>query len=197
MKKIIIFIFLYSVIILSSCIEKCVNPDFYSPSETSLLYFKVFDEGNSWTYINQDGTKTDSLFLKYERPYRNDGMILNTTVCLAFYERVTILHSLYLSRQQYIQCFFSTFSDSGIGKTSFTFRDGNPRGLFANFIFVNQTDTFEANILIIDSIDLPNGNRYYNVINHNNLWIAPNVGLIKFISYNERDTFYLNTFYPK
>jgi hypothetical protein len=41
-----------------------------------------------------------------------------------------------------------------------------------------------------------NGIEYDSVLNIKNaVWFAPNIGLIKYVSFDERDTFYLNKCY--
>ena len=201
MKKLKLILFLFPVFICFSCGKQEIcdgDYTYYLPSEMSLHYFQCFDAGNSWTYINQDSTKTDSLYLKYGYPYSNG---VTDWGCYASYDRKTVLYSSYLYQNpEYpVEC---CYSGNNNNNTYFTFSDGLSYGIFVHFSFDNLADTLrfgvDSDFYMLDSIDLPNGYRHYDVINWNDqIWFAPDTGITQYLSFDKQDTFYLNKFYPK
>ena len=191
-KTIILLLISLSVFILHTCIGYLPCGAQWPP-ELLERYFHCFDEGNSWVYINQDNSKTDSLYLK----------------CI--YENIPIdgdcHHDGYVRRSEILpSCLSSDTISCQYNTYTFTFCSQN---WIYDFQCHKETNTLYMQIisekngkkgiyLLEGSIVLPNGQSYSDVINCNDrFWIAPNVGIVQFRSYDGEDMFYLKKYYKK
>ena len=169
----------------------CSSKDIERPLEILERYFHCFDEGNSWVYINQNNNTTDSLYLKHISGYIPQD-------CKSSFYRTSLIFPSCL------------FPDT-------IFCDYNSRGFFLtekypykSFSFIAKTSIDTLRMTITDrsgiagncwiekNITLPDGQNYSDVINCNDrFWIAPNMGIVQFVSYDGEDMFYLKKYYKK
>jgi hypothetical protein len=171
---------------------------YYRFSEVTERYFQYFDEGNSWSYINLDNTKKDSLYVKNIQ----SGPIVFERYCEYWDYRYMLLFSSFLNSDtvfcEYTTSPFSTFSLAGKYPDSLEEWKYSFYALKNDTLHVAISQTAKSMYETLDNMTLPNGKTYSDVINCNNrFWIAPNIGIIQFISYDGKDMFYLDKFYKK
>ncbi|MDR3339585.1 MAG: hypothetical protein LBT25_05745, partial [Candidatus Symbiothrix sp.] len=172
--------------IFSSCLDSCRGHHIHYPlSEEIERYFHYFNEGNSWTYINQDSSKTDSLYLINIWEW-NRGV-----QCDEQYERNMWLISAYFSSDS-VFCKYYThtfeFHENYSGPLDYT--DFMVRGEYLTVIKYEDIPLHivgTENTSIINDFILPNGDMYSDVVNYGDrFWLAPGVGIIQFLSYDEK-----------
>lgn len=200
------------ITILTGCLDnECNCYDDFTPLPLSEKYFSNYkDENQSWVFVNQDGTKRDSVFLTpdlYDNG--NNGADYSTNLCYIFYSWNMILHSKYLLNDTIL----SQYSSAGVKKkevgilwwnTIFILETRHIRKINWGSVCEYGVDTMQLSTKAKISpyrpktLKLTNDVIYNDVITiDNTLWFAPNVGLIQFVSYNKVDTFHLQKFYKK
>lgn len=198
------------IIALAGCNKDCNCYNDFTPLPLSEKYFKYYrDEKQSWVYINQDGTKKDSIFLTYDWNNPQKGQSVDVTSCNIFYTWKTILHSNFILKDT-VLCEYSSAGvkrkDIGVlwWNTFFIFQTRSNSDQYWGCISKYGVDTMQigAHNKIFpykpETLKLPNNLVYNDVISiENKLWFAPDVGLVQFVSYNKVDTFYLQKFNRK
>ncbi len=200
-KKYIILPFtLLFLLFLSSCFErKCDCYADYPPNAILETYFSNYRYGSqSWVYVNRDRTKRDSVFLTWNPKESGRGIIMDETNCITEYWWSTILNSKYLSNDT-IRSSYSSNSLRLSTKWDYNFWFYFRSEVDMDTLLIFAGD--ESCPLKTEDLILPIGVSYKEVLNiKNRLWFAPNVGLVKYVSfivYNKPDTFYLQKFYQK
>lgn len=191
-KQLIIFPLILFPLFLSSCIgtNRCKESDYpsYYFSKAIDKYFYIYrdyENNYCWIYKNASGNEVDSIF---SYPYDGRQGEVKDNLCDRYYQTEIIIQSKYLN-QYYNRANYTCSSFRG---TYFSF--------VAQFHSPADADTLQLplNSHYEDSLVLPNERVYYDVINvKNTYWIAPEVGLVQFRSYDNKDTFYLEKFYAK
>jgi hypothetical protein len=145
---------------------------------------------NYWIYTNQDKTKSDSLYFTYV-PGEKQGEDIVKNICAGWYQRMMHLHSTYLSASELEVLYYSY---GVIGGTNLEFGDNNFPSSFL-LIFYPDKDkcggaiTFKNDVSVADIT-------YEEVIDVNGYYVmAPKIGIVQYVSYNQLDTFYLEKYY--
>ena len=193
MKKAIILLLTgLSMFIFYACLGCCFSCGAQFPPKMLEQYFHCFEEGNSWVYTNQDNSKTDSLYLKHI-----DENIPIDGDCYSSYYRGSKIFPSCLSSDT-IFCDYYTYT--------FRFKSQNwiydfqcHKPTYTLYMQITSDKNKKKEIYMMDkSLVLPDGQTYSDVINCNDrFWIAPNMGIVQFRSYDGEDMFYLRNYYKK
>lgn len=170
-----------------------------APNEIAESYCKNMIPGNYWIYSNQDNTKKDSLYFSYV-PGEKQGEYIVEKMCAGWYQRIMRLYSTNL----FTNSLEARYITGGVeGRTSLSIGERSFLGTFNLVFYPNKSEcefSFKDKRLkmnFIDSVSI-NGLTYNEVINIGDYYlIAPEVGLIQYVSFNLADTFYLEKFYKK
>lgn len=170
------------------------------PNATMETYFSNYKYGSqSWVYINQDGTKKDSVYITWDLLNNGRGAIIDDEIkCEINYSWSTLIRGKYLSKDT-VRCRYANndFTFYTYKDYYFEYTIRHKAGLDSLIVYT-RIKSYNAKK---ETITLPSGVIYNGVINvDKRFWFAPYVGLIKYVSYNEYnkpDTFYLQNFYSK
>ena len=195
MKTKYIIIALSFIFAFLSCSKCRKNEYIYSaPNEIAESYCKNMIPGNYWIYSNQDNTKTDSLYFTYV-PGEVQGEYKVEKMCTGWHQRIMRLHSAYLS----VDKLDVRYSTSGVaGETNLSIVEKDFSGIFDLLFYPAKDKCLETTdknktrkMVFVDNVNI-RGKVYQDVINVNDdFLIAPEVGLMQYVSYNQVDTFYL------
>ncbi|MFT5970070.1 MAG: hypothetical protein ACI8ZO_000575 [Flavobacteriales bacterium] len=176
----------------AACYE-CRNYDNCTPlPEVMESYFKVFKEGNWWTYSNQDQSKSDSIYITDF----SKRTVKKNVLCSKYEQIVFQLHSKVLTIEPEVPV---TYSNGSKCDESYIIAKASPATLGDVIFLVNYID----NVLsaeIIDSITV-RGNTYKNTLKSSSVneadtittYFAPEIGLIRWEI--QQDTFSITNYH--
>lgn len=190
-----LFLIFSGVIFCTSCNECRGNIEHYDFPEEMEQYFGVFRPGNYWVYYNQDSTKKDSFYISdFEE---STGRLLDKDECVSWDQREFTLHTTYLNReskvfyQTNINCCEWIFeSDNYLFRIFYS--NGTFSRYYAGISFTEKIESFTINNEIYKNV-LFQKSQFEDVVNNPvSLYIAPNIGVIKFTT--NIDTFTLSKY---
>lgn len=193
MKNFIFIIAIAFFYVFNGC-YKCKNIEYCPLPASALEYFGAYTEGAYWIYFNHDSTKTDSVYIT-DFEMKREGY--NTGPCMEWDAKTFLLQSEFLSHKT-IEAKTTIGDDCDKSHTTFLIRESY-RVCIANdkeMVLLDGCGTTQ-DIKLIETYHLDNGTNksYNNVIQcDSRFWFAPEVGLIKYLSYDNIDTFYLNQY---
>lgn len=193
MKNLFLFITIAFIYIFSSC-KVCREVNYCPPPATAVEYFGAYTEGAYWIYHNHDSTKVDSVYItNYEMKREGD----HTSACIDWDTKTFMLQSDFLSH-------IPIESEIGNGgycdKATLLFRITTTSGICLelddeNTGFGNCGGNKEIELIKEFSLTKEANIKYKNVIIYDNrFWFAPGLGIIKYITQNNIDTFYLHKY---
>jgi len=155
-------------------------------------YFGVYKPGNYWIYYNQDSSKNDSIYISdYEESQWSD-----MTICQKWDYRSYSINSEYLSADKILNTEYSSEGKCCITRVTITSSD-RVVYLRAEEDTITSDDVIGINIKIITLHLWPNlPDTLHEVVEYNDatnrlIYIAPELGIVRFVAYDIQDTFSL------
>ncbi|NLO69582.1 MAG: hypothetical protein GX102_01240 [Porphyromonadaceae bacterium] len=192
MKKIKYILTLVIPFIFFSCWDNCREMQYSAPNEIAESYCKNMIPGNYWIYSNQDNTKIDSLYYTYV-PGEKQGEYIVKKMCAGWYQKVMKLHSTFFSETQ-LDVSYRTGGVDG-----FTYLSIGNKEFKNSFLLEFYPDKekckahFLGEVLKMNYInEFKVGNNFFQdvILLDNTYILAPDIGIVQYVSYNQIDTFY-------
>lgn len=189
MRNLIFIITIAFIYFFSSC-QKCKNIDFCSQPASAAEYFGAYTEGAYWIYYNHSSTKMDSVYLTNYEIKRERERIAD---CIEWDTKTFMLQSEFLSNK-IIEVDISNGGYCDRSFSSFLMRSNYEIciGHLNESSLPNECGV-KREIEIIKVFKLNDSLNFKDVVKYDNrYWFAPEIGLIKYITQNNIDTFYLH-----
>jgi hypothetical protein len=186
------FCFIFLLFFSYSC-YKCKDLTYCPLPETGETYFSSYTDSSFWIYQNRNQSKIDSVYVEN---YKSSRIFDKTVDCVEGERREMIIRSKFLSSNS-ISCLY----ENPNCESSYFVMQGF--GYSIDFSARNGVDTLYSintwsNTITIDSLILPTGSRFFNVVMYNGrFWFAPHIGLIQYVSQENNDTLFLIKHFSK
>jgi len=194
MKNLIVILIVAFIYVFSGC-YKCKNIDYCPPPDSAVTYFGAYAEGAYWIYYNQDSTKIDSVYITdYEMKREGES----TVKCISWDAKTFLLNSDFIIDNS-IEVKISNGGYCERNHAIFTFT------LPINYRICIATENENVlqdgcgtthEIKLLEKYQLKNNTIIYeNVIQYDDrYWFAEEIGLIKYITHDNFDTFYVHQY---